>query len=272
MDDIVRELDKWVPAGSTLTLFNRLPVDKQILKLQMGGLDLTTAPAVPGFTNVYDTKKQQIMENITSIELIKGDCCRGVELERLGPENGTRFRLEEFDSSLTLSVDNSSGPGMSADSRVMVSMLIMRHIQKERGRKDAVLVAEIRDPRTEELMAYTKCTDSVVGNEIVAMILAQISEDRDIGYVMEDLFSEEGMEMHVKDIRLFVGPGENLNWWELIDRCTQRNMLPLGWIHKNGDNNSPWVAEINPEDKDTRHSWCGRPLPDGDLMIVISED
>ena len=74
--------------------------------------------------------------------------------------------------------------GMSADSRVMVSMLVMRHIQLMRKVVKGILVTEIRDPRTVDLMALTKCSDKVVGNELVAMILAQISEDRDIGYVM----------------------------------------------------------------------------------------
>merc|ERR1719409_1824127 len=117
-------------------------------------------------------------------------------------------------------------------------MLIMRHIEETRSKKtgtqgiEKVLVAEILDPRTQELMSLTKCSDSVVGNELVAMILAQISEDRDIGYVMEDLFSEEGMEMHIKDIRLFVAPNEHLCWWDLVSRCRQRNMLPIGWMRE----------------------------------------
>merc|ERR1712010_410528 len=134
----------------------------------------------------------------------------------------------------------------------------MRHIQVKRQLEASkfegtppvpvqrILVTEIRDPRTQELMSLTKCSDSVVGNELVAMILAQISEDRDIGFVMEDLFSEEGMEMHIKDIRLFVGPDELLCWWDLVGRCQQRNMLPIGWIRKNGDPDAEIEAVINP--------------------------
>ena len=40
MDDMVSELDKWVPPGSYLTLFNRHPVSLQLMKLAMGGLEL----------------------------------------------------------------------------------------------------------------------------------------------------------------------------------------------------------------------------------------
>merc|ERR1712070_785793 len=149
--------------------------------------------------------------------------------------------------------------------------LVMRHIQVRRQMLAAkfegvpvvpvqrILVAEIRDPRTQDLMSLTRCSDSVVGNELVAMILAQISEDRDVGYVMEDLFSEEGMEMHIKDIRLFVGPNELLNWWELIGRCMQRNMLPMGWIRKTKNELGEIVTEttINPENKDEKLVWNG---------------
>merc|ERR1711904_550766 len=148
-------------------------------------------------------------------------------------------------------------------------MLIMRHLQDVRGVQSRILVTEIRDPRTQKLMGLTQCSDSVVGNELVAMILAQISEDRDIGYVMEDLFSEEGCEMHIKDIRLFVAPDELLNWWDLVGRCTQRKMLPIGWIRKNGDGNAEIEAIINPgpdngNNKDERLRWNGAPQPDGD--------
>merc|ERR1712046_5573 len=125
-----------------------------------------------------------LFENIASVELIKGNCCSGKELARLGPKKlerdddervpNSRYRIEDFDNVLTLSI-NAKITGMNSDSRVMVSMLIIRHLQESRGAEGKTLVAEIKDPRTQELMSFTNCTDSVVGNEIVAMILAQIS-------------------------------------------------------------------------------------------------
>jgi hypothetical protein len=282
MDDIVRELDKWAPPGSHLTLFNRFSTEKQVKQLANGGMLL---PGDGKDTNLFKT--EGIFENIASVELIKGNCCSGKELSRLGPKKlesdddervpNSRYRIEDFDNVLTLSI-NTKITGMSADSRVMVSMLIIRHLQETRGAEGKTLVAEIKDPRTQELMSFTNCTDSVVGNEIVAMILAQISEDRDIGYVMEDLFSEEGMEMHVKDVRLFLQADERLNWWELVDRCAQRNMLLMGWIMKGGDHKQ-WSdlsctegAILNPPDKDSKMAFNCAEAPHGDLLIVISEN
>jgi len=270
-DDLITELDKWVPENSSLTLLNGFEEEKMKRMLADGGM------ATP--------------KNITTIEYVTGDPCRGRCIERLGPKihedepddrtPGSAFRIEEYDSILMLSEEGRAA-GMSADSRVMVSMLVMRHIQVSRKTDKAILVTEIRDPRTQDLMEFTKCNDAVVGNELVAMILAQISEDRDLGYVMEDLFSEEGMEMHIKDIRLFAAPDELLSWWDIVSRCTARNMLPIGWIRKNGDDSQPWSANLNPgtseEDvangitKSTRLAWTGMDYPHGDQLIVISED
>jgi hypothetical protein len=267
-DDLITELDKWVPAGSSLTLLNHHDEEKQKELLAEGGI--------------------KDLIHIQNLEYLTGDPCSGKLLERLGPVDIARqkedpasepeddrlgtFRIEAYNSILMLSEEETSEAGMSADSRVMVSMLVMRHLQQARHQAKRVLVSEIRDPRTQELMSLTKCSDSVVGNELVAMILAQISEDRDIGYVMEDLFSEEGMEMHIKDIRLFVAPDELLCWWDLIGRCMIRHMLPIGWIRKQGSDNSNWEAELNPEEKSTRFRWIGLEPPNGDMLIVISED
>jgi hypothetical protein len=270
-DDLIMELDKWVPANSSLTLFNTKGVDEMDAELKRAGCDVTQ------------------LTNISSVSFVSGDPCNGNQLERMGPalddtDLGDRitecpYRIEQFNQVLTLCEEGKHG-GISADSRVMVSMLVMRHIEATRARKsgnegvEKILVAEILDPRTMELMALTNASDSVVGNELVAMILAQISEDRDIGYVMEDLFSEEGMEMHLKDIRLFVGPNELLNWWELIGRCMQRNMLPLGWIRKSTDSEGNMVADLqlNPENKNESLVWNGEDGKMGDQLIVVSED
>jgi len=281
MDDMVNELDKWVPPGSYLTLFNRFSVDKQLQMLAMGGLEL------PGDASQTVFDSRGVLENITQIELIHGDCTSARQIERLGPKKlptdpddrhmgGTRYRVEEYHSCLILSIEGEDASQMRPDSRVMSSLMIIRYIQQMRGvhQDDSTIVAEIKDPRTQELISFTKCTDAVVGNAILAMALAQISEDRDIGFVLEDLFSEEGMEMHVKDIRLFVGPLEYLSWWDIVDRCQQRNMLPLGWIRKGGDeaNRHNYDVILNPENKNEAQQWTGADAPLGDLLVVISED
>jgi hypothetical protein len=286
---MIMELDKWVPKGSRLFLLNTKSASDQEGDLK------------DGYAGQGEDGKDWEPSAFVSVEYMQGDPTNIKTLKGLGIAAGDRgeddawgvggLTIEQYQSIIVLATDPSEDvtDGLSGDSRVMVSMLIFRELQRvkkiqaeEQGLKappESTLVSEIRDPRTQATMNLTECTDSVVGNQTIAMIMAQISEDSDNAYVFEDLFSEEGMEMHVKDIRLFVGQDEVLSFWDLVGRCQLRNMIPIGWVRKNG-NHEEWKARenpldrcvLNPWDKDEKLSWNGSGDINGDMLIVISED
>lgn len=272
-DDMIMELDKWCHPGSCLTILSNHGVDPddleqtdeaviemQIDELKSGGMD-----------EFWDQGKQQFkMENIVEVNFQIGDPTVRRVLEDMD--------LDSYDAGMVLASEPDTrlaSDALGADSRVMVSMLLLRSIQVMRGTDGATLVSEILDPRTQDLMSLTKCSDSVVGNKLVSMILAQISEERDIGYVVEDLFSPEGCEMHLKDVRMFCAPNETLSFWDMVNRCQDRDepMTLMGWIRKDDNpESSTWEAVVNPADKDTKLIWNGKEAPYGDLLIVISQD
>jgi len=274
------ELDKWCPKGSVLTILSdHRPSHREDLQdveifdneeaqtaiiaaqqeeLKNGGMD-----------EYWDEKKQTfVMVNIQEVNFRLGDPTVRRVLEDMD--------LASYDSGMVLSTDprtRKATDPLMADSRVMVSMLLLRSIQVYRGIAGATLVSEVLDPRTNDIMKLTRCSDSVVGNKLVSMILAQISEERDVGYIIEDLFSAEGCEMHTKDVRIFCAPDEQLSFWDMTFRCQQRRMSLLGWIRKDDNPDaSTWEAVINPADKDTKLRWIGKSGQYGDLLIVISED
>jgi hypothetical protein len=313
--EMIIELDKWVPQGSKLFLLNacddpegsgEFPTPTDYMKYQLS----------IGFQGRGEDGNDWDPANFVSIEYLEGDPTNLKVLKGLGTPAGARgtflkndeeevfgvggLPIEEYQSIIVLCYDGESEDvfdGLGGDSRVLVSMLIFRELQrlkqeeaKEEGRvvpPMCTLVSEIRDPRTQATMDLTGASDGVVGNQTIAMILAQISEDADNAYVFEDLFSEEGMEMHVKDIRLFVGEGEVLSFWDLVGRCQLRNMIPIGWVRKNG-NHEEWLklpqiercvfnpgsgADGDPEGlKDEKLSWNGTGDINGDMLIVISEN
>lgn len=55
----------------------------------------------------------------------------------------------------------------------------------------SVIISEILDPRTKNLLSMSKISDYVLSNELVSMALAMVSEDRQINDVLEELFAEE---------------------------------------------------------------------------------
>lgn len=54
-----------------------------------------------------------------------------------------------------------------------------------------VIISEILDPRTKNLLSMSKISDYVLSNELVSMALAMVAEDRQINDVLEELFAEE---------------------------------------------------------------------------------
>ena len=55
----------------------------------------------------------------------------------------------------------------------------------------SVIISEILDPRTKNLLYMSKICDYVLSNELVSMALAMVAEDRQINYVLEELFAEQ---------------------------------------------------------------------------------
>merc|ERR1712205_202784 len=99
----------------------------------------------------------------------------------------------------------------------MITLLLCRDLQREAVRDrgmvtfgyqkpsdQATIIAEILDPRTSELIKLANTDDHVVSNALISMALGQISEQADLGCLIDDLFSNKGNEIHIKDVRLFV--------------------------------------------------------------------
>lgn len=55
----------------------------------------------------------------------------------------------------------------------------------------SVIISEILDPRTKNLLSMSKISDYVLSNELVSMALAMVAEDRQINDVLEELFAED---------------------------------------------------------------------------------
>lgn len=55
----------------------------------------------------------------------------------------------------------------------------------------SVIISEILDPRTKNLLCTSKISDYILSNELVSMALAMVAEDQQINDVLEELFAEE---------------------------------------------------------------------------------
>lgn len=55
----------------------------------------------------------------------------------------------------------------------------------------SIIISEILDSRTRNLVSVSRISDYVLSNELVSMALAMVAEDKQINRVLEELFAEK---------------------------------------------------------------------------------
>ncbi|XP_028550902.1 probable ion channel CASTOR isoform X3 [Dendrobium catenatum] len=260
IEDMIMVLDAFLAPESELWMFNEVPESDREKKLIDGGLDFIR------------------LENISLVHR-EGNAVIRRHLESLP--------LESFDSILILADESVEDSAMQADSRSLATLLLIRDIQARRlpfkeamvshihpvsffqgswigemqqASDNSVIISEILDPRTKNLLTMSKISDYVLSNELVSMALAMVAEDRQINDVLEELFAEEGNEMQIRSSDLYLREEEELNFYEIILRGRQRKEIVIGYRLADAER-----AVINPPAKDARRKWSYK-----DVFIVIT--
>ncbi|KAJ6952671.1 ion channel CASTOR-like [Populus alba x Populus x berolinensis] len=114
----------------------------------------------------------------------------------------------------------------------------------------SVIISEILDPRTKNLLSMSKISDYVLSNELVSMALAMVAEDQQINDVLEELFADEGNELQIRQADLYLNEGEELSFYEVLLRARQRREIVIGYRAANAEK-----AVINPPAKSERRSF-----------------
>ncbi|CAL1374939.1 unnamed protein product [Linum trigynum] len=261
MEDIIMVLDAFLAPCSELWMFNDVPENEREKKLIDGGLDLS---------------------RLVNISLVnrEGNAVIRRHLESLP--------LESFDSILILADESVEDSAIQADSRSLATLLLIRDIQAKRlpyreamvtsvqrgsfsqgswigemqqASDKSVIISEILDPRTKNLLSMSKISDYVLSNELVSMALAMVAEDRQINHVLEELFAEEGNELQIREADLYLREGEELSFYEIMLRARQRKEIVIGYRLCNAER-----AVINPPAKAERRRWSVK-----DMFVVIAE-
>lgn len=261
IEDMIMVLDAFLAFGSEVWMFNEVPEAEREKKLTDGGLE---------------------MDRLMNIALLhrEGNAVIRRHLESLP--------LESFDSILILADESVEDSALQADSRSLATLLLIRDIQAKRlpfrevhvthlhrssfsqgswigemqqASDKSVIISEILDPRTKNLLTMSKISDYVLSNELVSMALAMVAEDRQINDVLEELFAEEGNELQIREADLYLNEDEELSFYEILLRARQRREIVIGFRPSDSEK-----AVINPTAKSERRKWSMR-----DVFVVIAE-
>lgn len=147
-----------------------------------------------------------------------------------------------------------------ADAKTVITVLLLRDLFKPLGDKKPRIISEILDPRTKDLLETDYGADFVVSAEMTSMLLAQVSERRELNAVFADLFDSDGNEIYLKRAACFAVLARNTPWLVVQKAARQRGEVAIGYL-KHGE-----VPVINPK-QDSSIIFASE-----DRIIVISED
>ncbi|RID74499.1 hypothetical protein BRARA_B01595 [Brassica rapa] len=255
IDDMIKVLEALLAPGSELWMFNEVPDQEREKKLTDAGLNVS---------------------KLVNIRLVhrQGNAVIRRHLESLP--------LETFDSILILAEQSLENSIVHSDSRSLATLLLIRDIQSKRlpckdsksnvfpsscwirkmqqASDKSIVISEILDSRTKNLVSVSRISDYVLSNELVSMALAMVAEDKQINRVLEELFAEKGNELCIRPAEFYIYDQEEVCFYDIMRRARQRQEIIIGYRLAGMDQ-----AVINPSDKSKLRKWSL-----DDVYVVIA--
>ncbi|MBL7129716.1 MAG: NAD-binding protein [Ignavibacteria bacterium] len=233
---IIKELDKYVPKGSELVIM---------------------ADYIVKDINISIDKLKGELRN-HSLEFLFGNICDRETLENLN--------IPSCDHIILLSYSDIMEP-QKADARTLVTLLHLRDMSEKSG-KEFDIVSEMMDVKNKELANVTKVDDFIVSDQLISLILSQLSENKELKDVFMDILNAEGSEIYFKPIIDYVKAESEVNFYTLVESASRKNEVALGYkIQKyTSDAGKDYGVIINPV-KSEKISF-----DKSDKIIVLAED
>jgi ion channel POLLUX/CASTOR len=192
---IIRELDNYVPADSTITV-------------------------VASGEHLEATIKSMTRElRNLKIKFIEGDITDRKLLEGLN--------LTQYDHIILLCYSDEMDP-QKADARTMMTLLHLRDIEQKKE-TDFSIVSEMLDIRNRNLAEVSQADDFIVSDKLISLMLAQVSENKQLNSVFQDIFDPEGAEIYLKPVASYVMTGTPVNFYTLIKAAQERGETAIGY-------------------------------------------
>jgi len=232
---IIRELDAYAAPGSSLTVIAE----------------------GEGIAEAVDTMRSEMRNYV--VDYRDGDTTDRATLESINPESYQHIIVLCYADRL---------PVQKADAKTLVTLLHLRDIETKSGANHYSIVTEMLDVRNRELAEITQADDFIVSEKLTSLLIAQVTENKDLRAVFDDIFDADGSEIYLKPAADYVVLGRAMSYWHVVDAARRRGHVAIGYrlAAKTSDAAAGYGVSVNPP-KDTSVSFTA-----DDRVIVIAED
>ncbi|HEY8377850.1 MAG TPA: hypothetical protein VIK91_15245, partial [Nannocystis sp.] len=229
---VLRELDAYVAPGSTLLVVGEDPHVAD--RVAAAGAFSHTTPAFR-------------LGDITDRNVLDG------------------LDVAGFDNILVLA-ETAGRTQEMADSRTMITLLHLRDILRRQGKR-VPITTEMLDGQNRELAAVTEADDFIVSNTLVSLVVSQVSENRRLAAVLDELLSPEGHEIYLKPAEAYIAPGAEVDFYTILEAAARRGEVALGYrlLAHARDPERHYGVVLNPRKSERVR------LGPGDRVVVLAE-
>jgi hypothetical protein len=154
-----------------------------------------------------------------------------------------------------------------ADAQTLISLLHIRRVMEETG-KDVKVVSEMLDLRNRDLAEVTKADDFIVSDKLISLLMSQVSENKYLMRVFEDLFDADGSEIYLKPMSDYIKSGELINFYTVIESAKRKGETAIGYRIASDahDNSKAYGVVVNPGKSKMMT------FKENDKLIVLAEN
>ncbi len=197
---IINELDKYVTSGSQVTVIADVPNVKAEIDRECSDVRNQTIAVHPA-----DTTDRKVLDGLG---------------------------LKTYQQVIILCYSDAMGQ-QKADARTLITLLHLRDIKEKHGYGFRI-VSEMLDVRNRELAEVTHADDFIVSNKLTSLMLAQVSENKELNAVFADLFDPEGSEIYLKPASDYVALDRPINFYTVVEAARRRHEVAIGY-RRNAD-------------------------------------
>ena len=201
---------------------------------------------------------KELFSEIEEQDLIEYDIVQGITYER---ETLEAIDYTNIDTIIVFA--NSHTNGERSDSETLLTVLNLKQIEKERKFKASIII-EIEKNENEFILKYASVDDFIISNVLANKMLCQISENKHLREVYQELLGDEGSEIYLKHAKHYVTLNEEVDFYTVSNSAILKNEIAIGYKKKSIAENGGIV--INPI-KDKKISFS-----DGDCIVLIAID
>jgi voltage-gated potassium channel Kch len=173
--------------------------------------------------------------------------------------------VHEFDHIIVLAAKETL-PAQRADAKTLITLLHLRDIAVKKG-ADLNVVSEMIDDRNRELAEVTQADDFIVSDQLISLMLSQLSENKRLTDVFDELFSSSGAEIYLRPSHLYVPEGVEADFYTVLEAARRRGETAIGYRIEADSRSSEraYGVTVNPTKS------VKRAFGPGDKVIVLSE-